>query len=135
MSLTCKTKKKKARIVKVIYNSTLHLEEFLFLPPFHLYFISLHLSHQFPNIFFLSICFSPLFFISSFVSLSSLEYCQSKPTYHLTHWALDHIKMWSGTINSWLGFLKILNYVPKEREKYILQKMSPHLSVKCCNGS
>ena len=29
--------------------------------------------------------------------------------------------------NSWLGFLKILNYVPKEREKN-MQKMSPHLS-------
>ena len=29
--------------------------------------------------------------------------------------------------NSWLGFLKILNYVPKEREK-ISVKTSPHLS-------
>ena len=29
--------------------------------------------------------------------------------------------------NSWLGFLKIVNYIPKEREN-ILQKMSPHLS-------
>ena len=28
--------------------------------------------------------------------------------------------------NSWLGFLQILNYVPKEREKYTA-KMSPHL--------
>ena len=30
--------------------------------------------------------------------------------------------------NSLVGFLKILNYVPKEREE-ILQKMSPHLSL------
>ena len=31
--------------------------------------------------------------------------------------------------NSWLGFLKILHYVPQESlEKNILQKMSPHLS-------
>ena len=29
--------------------------------------------------------------------------------------------------NSWLGFLKILNYVPKEKEKYTAKK-SPHLS-------
>ena len=33
----------------------------------------------------------------------------------LTDWALDHIKMWCGTITLWLDFLKILNYVPKER--------------------
>ena len=31
--------------------------------------------------------------------------------------------------NSWLGFLKILNYVPNERDFFFfLQKMSPHLS-------
>ena len=35
----------------------------------------------------------------------------------LTHWALDHIKMWSGTITL-NRFSKILSYVPKEREKY-----------------
>ena len=30
--------------------------------------------------------------------------------------------------NSWLGFLKILNNVPKEREFFLKQKMSPYLS-------
>ena len=34
------------------------------------------------------------------------------------HWVLDHIKMWSGTITLDKGFIKILNYVPKEREKH-----------------
>ena len=48
----------------------------------------------------------------------------------LTHSALDHIKMHSDTIISWSGFLKILNYGPKERRNKILQKMSNHLSVK-----
>ena len=30
--------------------------------------------------------------------------------------------------SSWLGFLNILNYVPKERENFSAKKMSPHLS-------
>ena len=37
--------------------------------------------------------------------------------------------------NSWLGFLKILNYVPKEREKYIATNEPSFVTVKCCNGS
>ena len=53
----------------------------------------------------------------------------------LTHSALDHIKMHSDTIILQLGFLKILNYVPKEREKFSAKKISPHLSVKCRDGS
>ena len=44
----------------------------------------------------------------------------------LTHWALDHIKMWSDTII----LLKILTYtcMNQKKEKNILHKMSPHLS-------
>ena len=37
--------------------------------------------------------------------------------------------------NSWLGFLKILNYVPKEREKYTAKNESSFVTVKCCDGS
>ena len=37
--------------------------------------------------------------------------------------------------NSWLGFLKILNYVPKEREKYTAKNEPSFVTVKCCNGS
>ena len=45
----------------------------------------------------------------------------------LTHSALTHYNVvWYS--NSWLGFLKILNYVPKERKNKILQKFSPSLS-------
>ena len=37
--------------------------------------------------------------------------------------------------HSWLGFLKILNYVPQEREK-ISAKIEPSfVTVKCCDGS
>ena len=37
----------------------------------------------------------------------------------LTHSAPDHIKMWPDTINnSWLSFLKVLNYVPTERDNF-----------------
>ena len=32
--------------------------------------------------------------------------------------------------NSWLGFLKILNYVPKEREKYTAKSESSFVTVK-----
>ena len=37
--------------------------------------------------------------------------------------------------NSWLGFLKILNYVPKEREKYTAKNEPSFVAVKCCDGS
>ena len=37
--------------------------------------------------------------------------------------------------NSWLGFLKIVNYVPKEREKYSSKNEPSFVTVKCCNGS
>ena len=38
--------------------------------------------------------------------------------------------------NSWLGFLKILNYVPKERDKYHTAKNEPSfVTVKSCDGS
>ena len=37
--------------------------------------------------------------------------------------------------NSWLGFLKILNYVPKEREKYTAKNEPSFVTVKCCDGS
>ena len=41
----------------------------------------------------------------------------------LTHSALDHIKMWSDAIIL-LGFLKILNYVPKDRENFSAKKLA-----------
>ena len=37
--------------------------------------------------------------------------------------------------NSWLGFLNILNYVPKEREKYTAKNEPSFVTVKCCDGS
>ena len=58
----------------------------------------------------------------------------------LTHSALDHIKMRSDMYNnSWLGFLKILNYmymyVPKEREKNSAKNEPSFVTVKSYNGS
>ena len=52
----------------------------------------------------------------------SRQICKIKGLTGLTHWALDHIKMWSDTI--------ILDWVlcTKRKSKNILQKMSPHLS-------
>ena len=43
-------------------------------------------------------------------------------------WVLDHIKMWSGYNNSWLGFSKKSELCTQKKEKNILQKISPHLS-------
>ena len=39
--------------------------------------------------------------------------------------------------NSWLGFLKILNYmyVPKEREIFLQKNEPSFVSIKCCDGS
>ena len=37
--------------------------------------------------------------------------------------------------NSWLGFLKILNYVPKERETLSAKNEPSFVIVKCCDGS
>ena len=37
--------------------------------------------------------------------------------------------------NSWLGFLKILNYVPKEREQLFAKNEPSFGTVKCCDGS
>ena len=37
--------------------------------------------------------------------------------------------------NSWVGFLKILNYVPKEREKFSAENEPSFVTVKCCDGS
>ena len=37
--------------------------------------------------------------------------------------------------NSWLGVLKILNYVPKEREKSYAKNEHSFVRVKCCDGS
>ena len=37
--------------------------------------------------------------------------------------------------NSWLDFLKILNYVPKEREKYTAKNEPSFVTGKCCDGS
>ena len=37
--------------------------------------------------------------------------------------------------NYWLGFLKILNYVPKERESFSAENDPSFVTVKCCNGS
>ena len=37
--------------------------------------------------------------------------------------------------NSWLGFLKILNYVPKERVKYTAKNEPSFVTVGCCDGS
>ena len=37
--------------------------------------------------------------------------------------------------NSWLGFLKIQIYVPKEREKYTAKNEPSFVTVKCCDGS
>ena len=38
--------------------------------------------------------------------------------------------------HSWLGFLKILNYVPREREKFSAKNdPPPFVTVKCCDGS
>ena len=39
--------------------------------------------------------------------------------------------------NSWLGVLKILKYVPKEREKYTAKNEPSFVTVtcKCCDGS
>ena len=36
--------------------------------------------------------------------------------------------------NSWLGFLKILNYVPKERENISAKNEPSYFTVKCCDG-
>ena len=43
--------------------------------------------------------------------------------------------MWSGTVTLDLDFLKILNYVPKEGEKYTAKNEPSFVTVKCCNGS
>ena len=54
----------------------------------------------------------------------------------LTHSALDHIKMWSDAIIlDYLCFLKIVNYVPKERETFSAKNEPSFVSVKCCDGS
>ena len=45
------------------------------------------------------------------------------------HWALDHIKNVVWYNNSWLGFLKILNYVPKESEKYTAKNEPSFVTV------
>ena len=37
--------------------------------------------------------------------------------------------------HSWLGFLKILNYVPKERETFSAKNEPSFVTVKCCDGS
>ena len=37
--------------------------------------------------------------------------------------------------NSWLCFLKILTYVPKEREKFSAKNAPSFLTVNCCDGS
>ena len=37
--------------------------------------------------------------------------------------------------NSWLGFLKILNYVPKEREIFSAQNEPSFVTIKCYDGS
>ena len=37
--------------------------------------------------------------------------------------------------NSWLDFLKILNYVPKERENYTAKIKPSFVTVKCYDGS
>ena len=37
--------------------------------------------------------------------------------------------------NSWLGFLKILNYVPKEREKFSAKNEPSFVTVKCWDSS
>ena len=62
--------------------------------------------------------------------------------YHISRVIVpDHILMWSSAQwvvwykYSWLGFLKILNYVPKEREKYTAKNKPSFATVKFCDGS
>jgi len=44
--------------------------------------------------------------------------------------------MWSGSITlDYIGFLKILTDVPKEREKYTEKNEPSYIRVKCCYGS
>ena len=54
---------------------------------------------------------------------------------NLTHSALEYIKMHSDNNNSWLGFQKILNYVPKGREKFSAKNEPSFVAVKWCDGS
>ena len=42
--------------------------------------------------------------------------------------------MWSDTIILELGFFFILNYVPKEREKYSAKNEPSFVTVKWCDG-
>ena len=50
----------------------------------------------------------------------------------LTHSALEHIKCVLILYNnSWLGFLKILNYVPKERENLSAKNEPSFVTIKC----
>ena len=54
----------------------------------------------------------------------------------LTNSALDHNKMHSDTIIfDTFGFLKILDYVPKERENFSAKNEPSFVTVKCCDGS
>ena len=62
------------------------------------------------------------------------EHMNDSSSLNLTHWALDHIKLvWYH--NSGLGFLKILNYVPKEREHFSAKNEPSFVTVKFCDDS
>ena len=47
----------------------------------------------------------------------------------------QNVVWYKNKTKSWLGFLKILNYVPKEREIFSAKNEPSFVRVKCCDDS
>ena len=66
-------------------------------------------------------------------------------SFNISHWILDHIKMWVWYNNSWLGFDFSKNSElctkrkkkqgGEKREKYTAKNEPSFVTVKCCDGS